>query len=168
MHPLKGLLSGEKAKLGDRDAYAVSHPGDIVVMANGGRSDVSTMGGLSALCASQAGIAGCVVDGGVRDVSTIRDLGLPVWSRGVTPITGKHRVETVEINGPVTCAGIRVGPGDLVVADDTGVVIIPSSLIEEVLRRVLKLVAAESRLVEAIRAGAPVSTLRDLLPPERW
>ena len=168
LHPLKGILSGEKAKLGDRDAYAVAQPGDVVIMDNGGRADVSSMGGLSALYALRAGIAGCIVDGGVRDVSVLRELGLPIWSRGMTPIAGKLRVETVEINGPVTCAGVRVCPGDLVMADDSGVVIIPARLIEDVLRKAKEVETTEFRLVEAIRAGAPMSALREILPPERW
>jgi 4-hydroxy-4-methyl-2-oxoglutarate aldolase len=166
--PLKALSIGESAKLGDRDAYAVSEPGDVVVMDNGGREDVSTMGGLSALRAKQAGVAGCIVDGGVRDTSTIRELGLLVWSRGLTPITGKHRVETVEINGPVTCGGIKVYPGDLIIADESGVVVVPHALIEDVLHRAQVLEATEARLTQAILAGSPMSALREILPPERW
>lgn len=166
--PLNAQSSGQRAKLGDRDAYAVSEPGDVVVMENGGRAEISTMGGLSALRAMQAGIAGCIVDGGVRDVGAIRELGLRVWSRGITPITGKHRVETVEINGTVSCGGIRVCPGDLVIADDTGVVVVPRALIEDVLVKAQRAEAAETALRQAILGGASISALREILPPERW
>ncbi len=168
LHPLKGVLVGDKGKLGDRDAYAVAQPGDVVVMDNGGRWDVSTMGGLSAISAQRTQIAGCIADSGVRDVALIREVGFPVWSRGITPRTGKLRAETMEINGPVSCAGVRVCPGDLVIADDTGVVVVPFGLVEEVLYKLKESEAVEARLVEALRAGAPLSVLREILPSERW
>jgi 4-hydroxy-4-methyl-2-oxoglutarate aldolase len=61
-----------------------------------------------------------MIDGGVRDLAEIRRLGFCAWSRGVTPITGKLRVECLELKGPMECAGVQVNPGDLVVADDNG------------------------------------------------
>lgn len=163
-----GQIHGGAGKLGDRDAYALARPGDVVVMDNGGRSEISTMGGLSTLSAIKAGIAGVIVDGGVRDVDVMKKEGFPVWSRGTTPITGKLRVETIEINGPVTCAGVRVNPGDVAVADDTGIVFIPQVLLEEVIRRLRQAVELEAKVVDSLRAGVGIADLRSVLPPEKW
>jgi len=69
----------------------------------------------------------------VRDIAHSRALGYPVWASDITPVTGKWRLETVEINGPIQIGGVRVAPGDLVVADDTGVCFIPRDVVLEVL-----------------------------------
>jgi len=73
------------------------------------------MGGLSARWARRLGIAACVVDGAIRDLESIQRQGLPVWSRAVTPVTGKFRMRAVEINGVVSIADATVEPGDLIV-----------------------------------------------------
>ena len=168
IRPFKAYQDQRKAGLGDRDAYAVARAGDIVVMDNNGRTDVSTMGGLSTTCAQSYGLSACIVDGGVRDVGLMRRLGFPVWSRGRTPISGKFRVATVEINGPIECAGVRVNCGDLAVADDNGVVFIPGQLVETVLDRVLKAEAAEAELIKALGEGHSMAHLKKILSPEKW
>ena len=86
------------------------------------------MGGISAQTGKRQGEAGAIVMGGVRDIAHSRAVGYPVWSSGITPVTGKWRIETVEINGAVQIGDIRVEPGDLVVADDTGVCFIPRDI----------------------------------------
>lgn len=166
--PKEALQKSKRATLGDKDAYAIAEKGDIVVFDNGGRSHISTMGGLSTQYAVSAGVAACIVDGGVRDVGLMRKLQFGVWSRGVTPITGRHRVETIEINGPITCGGVCVNPGDLVVADDNGVCFIPYDHIEEVLNRLLAAEKREQILVNAILEGKNYEDLKDILPPEKW
>ena len=87
---------------------------DIVVSDFGGNLDVSNMGGQSCTVAKSCGIIGAIVNGAVRDVPSIKKLDFPVWSRGKTPITGKFRLEAIEINGPVTLHDVVVYPGDLV------------------------------------------------------
>ena len=157
-----------KAKLADRDAYALTEPGDVVVIDGGGREGISAMGGLSTLIAKKYQLAGNIVDCGVRDVSEIRMLDYPVWSRGITPITGKFRLEAVEINGPVVCGGVSVHPGDLVVADDTGIVIVPGKFIEKVIRRALDAAQREDELTEAIEKGSSMEQIKRILAPEKW
>jgi 4-hydroxy-4-methyl-2-oxoglutarate aldolase len=159
---------GEPGRLADRDMYAVGDPGDIAVFDCGGFSGASVMGGLSAAWARRLQIAGCIVDGAIRDVASIRDAGVPVWSRGVTPVSGKHRVRAVEINGTVTVAGISVTPGDLSVADDTGVCVIPADHIEAVKQAALEAEAAERKLTDAIAAGASPADVAAILRPEKW
>lgn len=166
--PKQSMIDSAKGKLGDKDAYVIAMPGDVVVFDNGGRENISTMGGLSTRYAINAGIAGCVIDGGMRDVSEIRRLGYSAWSRGVTPITGKLRVETVEINGTAVCAGIQVNPGDLVVADDNGVCFIPYNRIDEVYELVMKAVEAEQEVTKALASGSSMNEMRSIIPPDKW
>jgi regulator of RNase E activity RraA len=94
--------------------------------------------------------------GGVRDIAHSRAVGYPVWSTDITPATGKWRIETVEINGDVQLADIRVAPGDLVIADDTGVCFIPRDFILEVLEVAEKKSQAEDARCKAIDGGIPV------------
>jgi 4-hydroxy-4-methyl-2-oxoglutarate aldolase len=166
--PKQSMLDSAKGKLGDKDAYAVAKPGDVVIFDNGGRKNISTFGGLSARYAITAGIAGCIIDGGMRDLAEVRRLGFCAWSRGVTPITGKLRVECLEINGPVECAGVQVNPGDLVVADDNGVCFIPYNRIDDVYQAVLRAVKAEKDLTKALAGGKSMEEMRAIIPPEKW
>jgi len=166
--PAQSFHEKAKAKLADRDAYALTEPGDVLVIDGGGRAEISAMGGLSTLMAKKYGLAGNIVDCGVRDVGEMRKLDYPVWSRGITPITGKFRFEAMEINGPVICGGVQVFPGDLVVADDTGVVIVPQKLIGEVIRRAIEASKKEERLVEAIEEGTSMERIKKILDPKKW
>jgi 4-hydroxy-4-methyl-2-oxoglutarate aldolase len=159
---------GERPKLADRDLYGVGKPGDVAVFDCHGSPDASVMGGLSARWARRTGMAACVIDGAVRDVGTIRELGQPVWARGRTPRSGKHRMEPVEINGTVEVAGVKVCPGDLIVADDTGVCIVPLASVDDVLRLCLEGEEAERELIEAIDRGLSTPEIVRILRPERW
>jgi len=159
---------GERAKLADRDLYGVGSEGDVGVFDCEGSCEASVMGSLSALWAQRLGIAGCVVDGAIRDVEGIREQRLPVWSRATTPVSGKYRMEAVEINGTVSVGGIQVRPGDLILADDTGICVVPLEYIDEVLRRCREIEEAERSLVEAMKRDAPVSDIVAVLRPERW
>jgi len=97
-----------------------------------------------------------IVFGGTRDVAHSRGIGYPVWSTEITPVTGKWRIETVEINGDIEVAGVRVTPGDIVFADDTGVCFIPRARAAEVLELARKKAAAEQVKCRAIDAGTAV------------
>lgn len=166
--PAQSFHEKGKAKLADRDAYALTEPGDVVVIDGGGKGEISAMGGLSTLVAKKYGLAGNIVDCGVRDIQDIRNLDYPVWSRGQTPISGKFRFAAWQINGPVVCAGISVFPGDLVVADDSGVVIIPQRFIKQVIQQALNILKKESRLIEAIEEGSSMDEIKKILDPKKW
>jgi len=168
MTPAQSFHDKAKAKLADRDAYAMTEPGDVVVIDGGGRGNISAMGGLSTLVAKKYGLAANIVDAGVRDIQDIRGLDYPVWSRGVTPITGKFRFEALEINGPVVCAGVSIHPGDLVVADDTGIVVIPKNMIKEVIQRAIEALKKEERLIQVIEEGSSIEEMKKVLSPEKW
>jgi regulator of RNase E activity RraA len=125
-------------------AFDAVAPADVVVIDVRGSEDASVLGGMAAQAALAAGVAGCIVDGAVRDLGEIRALGLPVWSRSVTPVTGKWRLQAVSVNRPVACAGVQVRPGDLALADETGVCFVPAELAGQVVERVLEVARREA------------------------
>ena len=106
------------------EAHNLAEDGDVLVIS--GVSGMSNMGGISSFTGQRQGERGAIVMGGVRDVRHSRSIDYPVWASEITPVTGKWRLETVEINGEIQMGDVRVNPGDLVVADDTGVVLHPA------------------------------------------
>lgn len=151
---VSGLLQrGERSGLGERDMYAVGQPGDVGVFDCGGSTLASVMGAISARWARRLGIAGCVVDGAIRDVEGVEAEGIAVWSRAVTPVSGNHRMAAIEVNGTVAVAGVVVRPGDLVVADGTGICVAPAQHVAAVLAEVRKIQAGEQAVIDAIDAG---------------
>jgi regulator of RNase E activity RraA len=143
--------------LGEIEAHNLAEPGDVIVLQ--GVDQVPNLGGISATIGRRQGELGAVIDGGARDVDHSRGIGYPIWSRSVSPITGKWRVQTIAINKPVTIHGILVSPGDLVLADEVGVCFIPRERAAEVLQRVQRNVAAEQAREAKIASGAPVPEL---------
>jgi 4-hydroxy-4-methyl-2-oxoglutarate aldolase len=114
------------------------------------------MGGISALTGKRQGEAGAIVMGGIRDIAHSRMVGYPLWSSEVSPVTGKWRLETVEINGSVQIGEVRVEPSDLVVADDTGICFIPRDRILDVLELAEIKARAEDVRCKAIVGGVAV------------
>lgn len=146
-----------KSSMGEHEAYNQAEPGDVVVIE--GLTGVSNMGGQSAAVAHRAGCSGAIIDGSFRDPDSSREHDFPIWSRGVTPITGKWRLQTVEINGSVRIAGVSVEAGDLVLADEAGVVFIPYAHAESVLLQAEKIDAGDNRQKADIAAGIDLATL---------
>jgi regulator of RNase E activity RraA len=131
----------------------VAQPGDVIVVDTGASGQTAALGDLVSTKARHRGIAGFVVDGMVRDLPGIRELGdFPVFARGVTPIGPLHRGPG-EINHPVSVGGIVVKPGDIITGDLNGVVVVPRDFAEELLDRLLTRTAAEADYMEAIRRG---------------
>jgi regulator of RNase E activity RraA len=150
-------LAGARAslnKMAEFEAHNLAEDGDVLVIE--GVSGMSNMGGISALTGKRAGERGSIVMGGVRDIPHSRSIGYPIWASEITPITGKWRLETVEINGTVMIGDVRVAAGDLVVADDTGVCFIPGDKIMPVLELCEKKARAEEIRCQAIENGIPV------------
>ena len=155
--PVPDRVKSGVSGLGEIEAHNLAEPGDVLVVQ--GVDQVSNLGGMSATIGHRQGEIGAIVDGGARDVDHSRAIGLPVWSRSVSPITGKWRVETVAINKAVTICGVTVDPGDLVLADETGVCFIPRGRAVEVLQRAERNAAAEKQRERKIASGAPVAEL---------
>lgn len=142
---------------GESEAHNLAEPGDVLVIE--GVMGCSNMGGQSATIAQRQGFIGAVVDGTVRDPQQYREMSWPVWCRGFTPITGKWRMQTVEINGTVQIAGVQVNPGDLVCADEAGVAFIPRERAVEVLDAALEIDAGDTRRKTDIDKGASLAEL---------
>jgi regulator of RNase E activity RraA len=135
---------------------AVAEPGDVAVIANGGREDVSCFGGILAVAALERGMAGVVIDGACRDIAESDELGLPVFGRAVVPISARGRIVQVSMDEPVEFAGVTVSSGDYVIADRSGVVFVPAADCERVVELAERIVAREQAMVEAVRAGESV------------
>lgn len=144
-------------RMAEFEAHNLALPGDVVVI--DGVAGISNMGGISAQTGKRQGEAGAIVHGGVRDLAHSRRVDYPIWATEITPVTGKWRIETVEINGDIQIAGVRVSPGDIVIADETGVCFIPISRAPEVLARALEKASFEIRKCDAIDAGVSVADL---------
>lgn len=144
-------------RMAEFEAHNLALPGDIVVI--DGVAGVSNMGGISAQTGKRQGEAGAIVSGGIRDVGHSRRADYPIWATEITPVTGKWRIETVEINGDIQISGVRVSPGDIVVADETGVCFIPIARADEVAERALAKANFELAKCLAIDAGTAVADL---------
>lgn len=155
-------------QLGGRDQVTLCRPGDVMVIEAHGIRDASNFGGLMATSVKEAGIAGLVVDGCVRDVANMRAMQLAVWARGITPRTGKHRIELVEFNGPVDIGGVQIQPGDLVLGDSDGLIVVPLAVAAAVLERATAATRREEKLVAALAKGATPQETAQILPPEKW
>lgn len=155
-------------KLGALDEVTLSQPGDVMVIDGSAVPDASNIGGIMATAVATHGFAGVVVDGCVRDTENMRRMGLPVWARGATPRTGKHRLELIEFNGTVDIAGVQVRPGDLVLGDSDGIIIVPLDLAEEVVARAEAVAERESVLIQALTDGASAEHTATIIAPEKW
>lgn len=129
-------------------------PGQIIVVANHGRLDVSGWGGILAQGAKARGVEGVVVDGACRDIDEYRDLDLPVYARAGVPITARGRIRERDFNIPVTLgASLTVAPDDFVLADGSGVVFVPAAIADEVITIGEEIVEREAAMAAAARAG---------------
>lgn len=126
-------------------------PGEVGVIVVEDGLNTAGIGGLMGTAAKARGMAGIVVDGGVRDVGELRDMSLPVFGRSVTPATAVGRYASVAKNIPVRCAGVTVRPGDIIVASEDGVVRVPQDKAEEVLRKAQEIERKENKMVPLIR-----------------
>lgn len=138
-------------------------PGQVVVIDNGGRRDCTVWGDIMSLCAAHKGIAGTVIDGVCRDLPVIRELGYPVFSKGFYMSTGKDRVYADQVGGPVTVSGLQVLPGDILLADDSGAVVIPRTWAEKVLETAHGIASVEDQIMARVKKGCSLKEAREIL-----
>lgn len=136
-------------------AIEEASPGDVVVV-DGGAREMAFAGELFARGALVRGLGGIIVDGGYRDMGYVSTCPLPVYSRFVTPMAGTTS-ELGDLQIPVTCGGVRVHPGELILADDEGIVVVDPAKADGLLDAAAEVKTAEGRLVERLDAGAPLS-----------
>lgn len=119
-------------------ALRVAQPGDVVVVDAGGETETSVFGGLMGSLFKNRGVQGAIIEGACRDTDELTDMGFILFSRAVTA-RGTHtmfsgRKEDVELNVPIVCGGVVVNPGDMIVADEIGITVVPRANIEPVLK----------------------------------
>jgi 4-hydroxy-4-methyl-2-oxoglutarate aldolase len=145
-------------------ALEMGKQGDVIVVDAGGDLNTSVCGGLMGGLAQNRGIRGMIVDGAGRDTDELEDIGWPIWTRAITP-RGTHtmfsgRKEELSINVPIACGGVVVNPGDFIVADLMGVVVIPLGRAEEVVRLAAEQAEREEKTRAWVKQG---KTVEDLL-----
>ena len=144
------------------EAIELASSGDIIVIAAAGSEESACWGGCDSTGSSHRGLSGAVVDGAIRDVAEIRSLRFPVWARSTTPLTGEATGEG-EINVPIRCGGVLVNPGDIVVADDDGVAVVPSGEAEAVLEEAIKREHLEQAVMQEIRNGLGILEAQEVV-----
>ncbi|MFJ9900983.1 RraA family protein [Streptomyces sp. NPDC091280] len=158
LEPLTGehggahILTGTVAEVG---------PLDVVVVANGGRTDVSSWGGIVSVGASVRGVRGVITDGACRDVGQARELAFPVYARAQIPATARGRLRQKSAGEPITVGVVTVNPGDVVLADEGGVVVVPRERAADVLKAAQAVADREAAIEAEVRAGVP-------LPQAMW
>lgn len=131
---------------------AACEPGKVLMVDVGG-APISTFGGIASTAAKLQGATGVIIDGACRDVDEIREVGLWMASRWVSPRTGKTRLQLQELGQPITIGSVPVKQGDLVVGDDTGIVVVPRAELERVLVEAERLLAVDVAVETAVKAG---------------
>jgi len=162
--PVQGGVKGGRVSL-----YGLLEempPGHFVIMA-ANATPMAVLGANGARVIHRRGAAGVVADGRARDVLEIRDLGLPVWCRGVRPLPYSQRLELVDRDVPVPCAGVTVAPGDIVVADADGVAVVPRGLAERVRERTRVVMETEAEFNRGFEKGASGTELVKLIK-RKW
>ena len=126
-------------------------PGDILVIDRGQDQRTACWGNATAHAAKAAGLTGLIIDGATSDLAESNGIGLPVWSRGLSPVTTKYRGLGGEMNLPIQCGGAAVRPGDAILADDNGVVVIAASRLREVIEASRVWMRMEAEFLQTLR-----------------
>ena len=153
-------------RIADRDAIAMNRallalrPGDVLVVDMLGDNRHAPVGAVTAAAAIAQGAAAVVVDGVATDVRELREAGLPVFARGTSCLTTKRvRGAGSAVNVPVHCGGVQVNPGDIVLGDDNGLIVLAPEAAQEVLPRALASDEAEPAILARIAAGEPLESI---------
>ena len=146
-------------------AVAVCPQGGVIVADGRSHEDTAIWGGILHRAAQHRGVAAVVLDGAMRDVAELRDLGLPAYCRAIVP-AGPHKGFGGEVNGTIQCGGVTVNPGDLVIGDDDGVVVVPLDQLDGLLERCRARLEMEAALLAGLEAGKTTVELMGLPGPD--
>ncbi len=128
-------------------------PGDVLVIDRAGDMRHAACGGGVAFAAREAGCIGIIIDGMATDIDELRDYGLPVWARGLSTVTGKRLFLHGEFATPIACGGVAVAPGDAILADENGVLVMPPSDIQVSAKRAIDMQEAEKQSLARVAKG---------------
>jgi regulator of RNase E activity RraA len=170
---IRSLLDGVKVagpavtvRIAENDAYAMNrallqlYPGAVLVVDMSGDHRHAPVGAVTAAAATAQGATGVIVDGVATDILELRATGLPVFARGTSCLTTKRvRSAGSAVNVPVQCGGVQVNPGDWVLGDDNGVIVLSAEAAADVLGLALDSDAAEPALLARIAAGEPLESV---------
>ena len=148
------------------EAIDVAGKNDVIVINNDGSIHIAPWGELATLSCIKKGISGVVIDGAVRDVDDIRIMKFPIFAKAIVPNAGEPK-GFGEINAEILCGGQYVCPGDWIVGDESGVVVIPAGRAYEIARRALEVKKNEERIREEIRRGSTLSVVAELVKWEK-
>jgi 4-hydroxy-4-methyl-2-oxoglutarate aldolase len=141
---------GSGASQGMLDAIDAAPAGSVYVMQVEDGLDIAGIGGLMGTAMKVRGFAGAIIDGGLRDTPQLRRIQFPVFSRGIVPSTSVNHYRFTGVNVPVKCAGVTVNAGDIIAADEDGVIVVPKARAEAVLKRAQELDDTEHRMLPFI------------------
>jgi regulator of RNase E activity RraA len=136
------------------------NPGQVVVIDNMGRTDCTVWGDLMAVAAKRIGIEGTVIDGVCRDIPSVKSSGYAIYTKGYYMRTGKERVEVDKVNRPVAVSGVKVEPGDIILGDDSGVVVIPKVKEKELLKIAQEIDEKEQLVMDEVNKGISLKEAR--------
>jgi regulator of RNase E activity RraA len=148
-------LAPSKFHLGVRAIDAAS-PGDVIAIDNRGDLHNNCWGEILSMGAKVKGVSGVVVDGAARDIDACKEFGFPVYARGTVPITARGRIMEESFNEGIRMGDVQVRPGDILVADINGVVVIPVEKLDEVLEAAEQVFQKETAMVQELRRGVPI------------
>ena len=137
-------------------------PGEVIVIDNAGRDTCTVWGDIMAKTARKYGIEGTVIDGVCRDIPALKESGYPVFSKGWYMRTGKDRVYVDAVNVPVTLSDIQVFPGDIIIGDDSGVVVVPQSIADKVIEIAETIDLKEREILRLVDEGHPLKEARTM------
>ena len=148
------------------EAIDVARKNEVIVINNDGATHIAPWGELATISCMKKGISGVVIDGAVRDIDDIRIMKFPIFAKAIVPNAGEPK-GFGEINAEIQCGGQYVCPGDWIVGDESGVVVIPGERAYEIARRALEVRKNEERIREEIRRGSTLSEVAELIKWEK-
>ncbi|MCG9128810.1 RraA family protein [Candidatus Poribacteria bacterium] len=134
---------------------------DVLICSTNGSTRICFWGELLSTAARVRGARGAIIEGFIRDVRAIMDMGFPIFTTGISPVDSNGRGEVVAYNVPIECGGVTVNPGDIVFGDADGVVIIPQSVENQVIEAALEKVKGENRTRDSLLDGATLRQVYD-------
>lgn len=136
-------------------------PGQVVVLDNGGRTYCTVWGDIMTFYSRKRGFAGTVIDGVCRDLPRILETGYPIYTRGRFMVTGKDRVEVAGVNVPVSIGNVHVRPNDIMMCDDSGVLVVPLARAEQVLKVAKEIDEKEQQIISMLDKGMTIAEARE-------